>query len=196
MLTSEKALQNTEKALERFYTVVSRAQALGYFKGHHGPIEETAWLHVAFHNLDEVEMLADEAIKGDVRHLARLRTLVEKAPLLKISEAPEHHTPRPQEKSFLDVHHAPLVPSAALLLDRLQDQPGTEWTRRAMGYYTIRALAVSEALIAADQALAGNLSIEQFVSVVREANFMGGGMPHGSSHREAATAPDRANGRT
>src|SRR6266567_399926 len=66
-----------EDCLSTFYTAVSRATAFGHFKGHHGPLEETAWVHVAIHQLDELDHLAAGVLDQDVRCLARLRTIMD-----------------------------------------------------------------------------------------------------------------------
>ncbi len=103
-----------------------------------------------------------------------------------------HHGEQSEHAAALDLHHAPLVPAAALLIDRLQDNPGTEWTRKAMGYYALRAVAVSRVLEAAQQAVWGKLSLEAFASLVREANFMSGNVAHGGGHAQAPTAQPAA----
>jgi hypothetical protein len=188
---SERTPTAAAASFERFYAAVAKAQALGYFRGHHGPLEETAWVHVAVHNLEAAETAADEAIKGDVRQLSRLRSILENAPPLTFPPpANDHHDAQAARKPpLLDLHHAPLVPAAALLIDRLKDVPDSYWTRRAMGYYAVRALAVSAVLEAAQQALAGQLPYESFAAQVREKNFMTGNMAHGGGH--APTPPGR-----
>jgi len=185
-MASKLAELPTDAGLARFYRAVSKAQALGFFKGHHGPLEETAWVHVARHHLEDIEALAAQVIGGDVRQLARFQTLISKAPQWKLSAS---HVPQQSNgdgKSFIRADRPALVVTTALILDRLQNEPGRQWTERAMGYYALRALAMNRALEAADQVLARSLSLEGFAAMVHASNFLGASQDPTHPHKHAA----------
>ncbi len=160
-----------EEDLVRFYIAVSRAQSIGFFRGHHGPLEETAWVHVALHELEEIEDVARRVISGDVGALHRLRTIVTAAP----------HWPHAVQsaqtasaKPIVRPRQPLAVATAGALLDRVWREPAQAWAQRAMGYYALRALAVNRALVGADQALALKVTSTQFVATVHAANPFGG----------------------
>lgn len=155
-----------EDRLTTFYIAVSRAMAFGHFKGHHGPLEETAWLHVAIHQLDEVDRLAAGSLDQDVRCLARLRTILDQA-----SDAAV--VPAAVDTEFgtqvLQGREPAVVATAALLLDRLTT-PQRPYTDKALNYYSARATSVQQALDRAVAVVSGNSPIDRFRDYVAQLN--------------------------
>jgi hypothetical protein len=157
-----------ENRLHAFYTAVSRAMAFGHFKGHHGPLEETAWLHVSIHQLDEVDRLAAGVLDQDVRCLARLRTVIEQAPATAMSRA----APAPDDKRGTQVLHGrepAVVATVALLLDRLMGREKL-YVDKALRYYAVRAAAVQQALDRAAAVVSGESPIDRFRDYVAQLN--------------------------
>jgi hypothetical protein len=171
-----------EDRLITFYTAVSRATAFGHFKGHHGPLEETAWVHVAIHQLDEVDRLAVGVLDQDVRHLARLRTILDQASDAVVVPAAADTTPG---KQVLRGREPAVVATAALLLDRLTT-PQRPYTGKALNYYSARATSVQLVLDRAVAVVSGNARIDRFRDYVAQLNPLGG-PGHAGHHAETAT---------
>lgn len=155
-----------EDRLTTFYTAVSRAMAFGHFKGHHGPLEETAWLHVAIHQLDEVDRLAAGVLDQDVRCLARLRTIMDQASDAAVVPAAVDTELGTQA---LQGREPAVVATAALLLDRLTT-PQRPYTDKALNYYSARATSVQQALDRAAEVVSGNSPIDRFRDYVAQLN--------------------------
>ena len=153
-----------EDRLATFYTAVSRATAFGHFKGHHGPLEETAWLHVAIRQLDDVDRLAAGVLDQDVRCLARLRTVLDQA-----SDAAVPKLNSELGRQVLEGREPAVVATVALLLDRLTT-PEHPYTDKALNYYSSRATSVQKALDRAAEVVSRNSPISRFRDYIRQLN--------------------------
>jgi len=200
--------RSEEAALVELYQAVSKAQVLGFFKGPHGPLEETAWIHVGIHELEEIEGLANQTLDGDPRAAALMRKLLMPAPTWRHIAPAEHSA---GEARFIVQPRRPhLVGTAALLLDGIETGTHRRWLNRAIGFYSVRSLSVNRALEAAKAVAARRLSLAEFAREVQEANFLGTPMRHGSvttehmsrahaagsamrDHRPTEFAPDMSN---
>jgi hypothetical protein len=200
--------RSAESALNDLYVAVSKAQVLGFFKGPHGPLEETAWIHVGIHELEEIEGLANQALDGDPRAAALMRKLLMPAPTWRHIAPAEHSA---GEARFIVQPRRPhLVGTAALLLDGIETGTYRRWLNRAIGFYSVRSLSVNRALEAAKAVAARRLSLAEFAREVQEANFLGTPMRHRSvttermsrahatgsamrDHRPTEFAPDMSN---
>jgi Galactose oxidase-like, Early set domain/Glyoxal oxidase N-terminus len=174
----ERAQGALDHALATFYTAVSRATVFGNFKGHHGPLEETAWLHVAIHELEQADRLAIGVLDQDVRYLARLRTIFDG-----MRDAPSLHAFGTVDCSVsLEGRQPAIVATAALLLDRLTDSD--RYFERAKNYYADRAARIQLALERAAEVVEGRSRIDQFGPYVSSLN-----PSPGMSHAQHAAQP-------
>jgi hypothetical protein len=148
------------KSLATFYEAVSRAQSFGLFKSHHGPLTETAWLHAAIHDLEDITRLAEQALDGDVHRLAAIRALIESAPPWKL-ETHEAHDARSggETRMLVPVEESAGAAVAGCLIDTVEGNSTNVWMRRAMTFYSVRAVSLSKAFEAAELALAGRLPL-------------------------------------
>lgn len=177
MAHSHSSTKNTQRdaslqdRLTTFYTAVSRAMAFGHFKGHHGPLEETAWVHVAIHQLDEIDRLAAGVLDQDVRCLSRMRTIMDQASDVAVVDPAldvEHGT------QVLQGREPAAVATAALLLDRLTS-PQHPYTQRALRYYSARAASVQQALDLAAAVVSGDWPLDRFRGHVARLNPLAAG---------------------
>jgi hypothetical protein len=155
-----------EERLATFYTAVSRATAFGHFKGHHGPLEETAWLHIAIHQLDELDRLAAGVLDQDVRCLARLRSVIDQPPYAEVIPAAfdvERGT------QVLQGREPAVVATVALLLDRLTPSQHS-YTDKALRYYAARAKSIQQVLDLAAAVVSGDSPSDSFRDYVAQLN--------------------------
>jgi hypothetical protein len=175
--------------LAAFYAAVSKATTFGHFRGHHGPLEETAWLHVAIHELEAIDELAAGVLDRDVRCLARLREVLDR---VQPDPQPTVGSESMNSGSQILAHLSPAtVATSTLLLERLTD-PKLHYVDRARSYYVSRAAAVQQALDAGAAVIDGRAPIDQLEDVIRRLTPRGA-MGHGihSTPAQARSSDDR-----
>lgn len=178
-----------EQRLSALYRAVSRAMAIGHFKGRHGPLEETAWLHVAIHQLDQMDRLAAGVLDKDVRCLARMRTIVDRSATSPAGRSPAN--PRRgghQGRHILEGREPAAVAACALLLDRLATVHRPPYAERTLRYYVDRAAAVQDALDLAAAVDAGSAALDDFADRLAQFNPLPG-RPHAVHGAPSAASP-------
>jgi hypothetical protein len=182
--TATHAADTLEQRLSSFYEVVSRAMALGHFKGHHGPLESTAWLHIAIHQLDQIDRLAHAVLDQDVRCLARMRKILDQASDTSITR-PGFDGQR--GKQILQNREPAVVAASALLLDKLS-APRLAYVDKALRYYAERVISVQQALDLAAAVAARRSPLGTFAEHISQLNPLGG-KPHGAHGATHAPSP-------
>jgi hypothetical protein len=178
-----------ETDLASFYRAISLAQHEGRFLHAHGPLEDTAWLHVTVRLLEELESSARNAVFGELGELERIRTMVSSTPTEGPRRARLPHHERGEQQSFVTVQDPAGVAVAASLLSRLDDDPAARWPERIAGVYAGGVAAIEQAFAAAEAYLRGRIDVDAFEAAVRASNSYGGMTDHGGAGEETRTPP-------
>jgi hypothetical protein len=136
----------SREQLSDFYQAISWTAQSGYFKKHHGVIEDTAWFHICERELEGFEDLSARVARGETNMIPVLRGVLEGTERLSLEAAGDAHIPAPAESVMVVRPHYPVsVVVAATLLDQLEEH-GSVWTERALVYYLRRIGALNHAL--------------------------------------------------
>ncbi len=168
----------TDADLRRIYRAIGTAQASGGFGGRHGPLEATAWLHIAVADLERLDDAVSSVTMGDHGALDVLRSLgtyEDRFVPIGVSDSLDQDELR---RAPLGVRDPVALAVAAHILATRGDPAAAE---RLMWFAVRRTAAVNLALDVADRYAAGWFSARYFDSRMRAISPLAidGGAGHG-----------------
>jgi hypothetical protein len=174
----------TEDDLKRVYRAVSMARASGRFGGPHGPLEATAWLHLAVADMERLDYAVGAACVGEPEALAELQTLSRHEPPMHQGTSSKGRDADELMRASVGVADPVALAVSAELLSKAADD---DTTKRLMSFAIRRTAALNLVLDATDLYLVGWWSVRRFERVLRDASPLAigghaGAGQHGNGH--------------
>jgi hypothetical protein len=154
--------------LERVYRAVSLAQQSAALRSPHGPLETTAWIHIAVADLERLDDACVEVLTGNDAALEVLAAISRFDVQLVLPEPRPHAEERAAAAATLDLVDPVALAVAAHVLAVRAAEDGAELADRLITFAARRAAGLNLVLDTANRYLAGWWTARRFAARIQE----------------------------